>query len=115
MAGLTAWQALCDNAKLGPGEKVLVIGASGGVGHFAVQIARAFSAAVTCVRSAANVELVRRLGAIRVIDYKQECFNDVARGFDIVFDTIGRESLKTCAEVPLDPQGEGGPGASPEP
>ncbi len=99
LAGLTAWQALSGNANMGPGEKVLVVGASGGVGHYAVQIARGFSAVVTGVCSSANVELVRRLGAIRVIDYEEERFNDAARGFDVVFDTVGRESLGTCAEV----------------
>ncbi len=99
LAGLTAWQALADNANMGPGEKVMVIGASGGVGHYAVQIARALSAQVTGVCSSANVALVRRLGAIRVIDYTQERFNDVTRGFDVVFDTVGRESLGSCAEV----------------
>ncbi len=99
LAGLTAYQALVRNAGMGPGEKVLVIGASGGVGHYAVQIARALSAQVTGVCSTANVEMVRRLGAEQVIDYKQERFQDSAQEFDIVFDTIGRESLASCARV----------------
>ncbi len=99
LAGLTAYQALARNANMGPGERVLVIGASGGVGHYAVQIALGFAAQVTGVCSNANIEMVRRLGAMRVIDYKQEHFSDVARGFDVVFDTIGRESLRTCAPV----------------
>ncbi len=99
LAGLTAWQALSENARMGPRERVLVVGASGGVGHYAVQIARAFSAQVTGVCSSANVDLVRRLGALRVVDYERERFNDVVRGYDVVFDTVGRESLGSCAEV----------------
>lgn len=99
LAGLTAYQALCENGDIGPGHNVLVIGASGGVGHYAVQIAAARQAHVTGVCSGANVEMVRKLGALRVIDYKQERFQDTARGFDLVFDTVGRESLDTCAAV----------------
>ncbi len=99
LAGLTAWQALAENARMGPGQRVLVVGASGGVGHYAVQIARAFGAQVIGVCSGANVELVRRLGAVRVIDYERERFNDVARGLSIVFDTVGHESLGSCAAV----------------
>ena len=99
LAGLTAWQALRGNARMQAGDKVLVVGASGGVGHYAVQIAKALGAEVTGVCSTANVDLARRLGADRVIDYKKERFTDVADGFDVVFDTIGRESLRTCAPV----------------
>ncbi len=104
LAGLTAWQALYDNAAMEARQKVLVIGASGGVGHYAVQIARAAECEVVGVCSTANVDMVRRLGASRVIDYKQERISEVARGFDIVYDTIGRESLATCARV-LEPGG----------
>ncbi len=99
LAGLTAWQALRGNARMRPGDQVLIIGASGGVGHYAVQIARALGAEVTGVCSTANVELVRRLGAHRVIDYKQERFQDLPGSYDVVFDVIGRESPKTCAPV----------------
>ena len=99
LAGLTAYQALAHNARVGPGRKLLVIGASGGVGHYAVQIAKSWCAEVTGVCSTANVELVRGLGADRVIDSKKERFTDVAGNFDVVFDTIGRESLGSCAAV----------------
>ena len=95
LAALTALQALAK----GLSDKVLVIGASGGVGHYAVQIAGAFGAEVIGVCSTANVELVRRLGADQVIDYKQQRFQDEVRDCDIVFDAIGRESLGSCAEV----------------
>ena len=98
-AGMTALQALRDDAGLTNGQRVVVVGASGGVGHYAVQIARALGAEVTGVCSAANVEMVRELGAERVVDYKKERFNDVLTGYDVVFDTIGKESLKTCAAV----------------
>lgn len=99
LAGLTALQALRDDARLRPGARVVVVGASGGVGHYAVQIARSLGAEVTGVTSAANVEMVRDLGADRVIDYRKERFNDVLTGYDVVFDTIGRESLRTCSRV----------------
>ncbi len=99
LAGLTAWQALRGNARMKAGDRVLVVGASGGVGHYAVQIARALGARVTGVCSTANIELVRRLGAQRVIDYKQERFHDLEDRYDVVFDVIGRESPKTCAPV----------------
>ncbi len=99
LAGLTAWQALLGNARLQAGDRVLVVGASGGVGHYAVQIARALGAEVTGVCSTANVEFVRSLGAHRVIDYKQKRFSDLPDRYDVVFDVIGRESPKTCAPV----------------
>ncbi len=99
LAGLTALQALRDDAGLTSGQRVVVVGASGGVGHYAVQIARAMGAAVTGVCSTANVDLARELGAERVVDYKKERFNDVLTGYDAVFDTIGKESLATCAAV----------------
>ena len=104
VAALTGWQALIKDAKIKKGDKVLIIGASGGVGTYGVQIAKAFGASVTGVCSTANVELVKSLGADRVIDYKKEKFNDLLTGYDIVYDTIGRESLKKCSSV-LKPNG----------
>lgn len=99
VAGLTAWQALHDVANGRAGEKIVVVGASGGVGHYAVQIARHAGAVVTGICGPGNVDFVRGLGADQVIDYAQTRFTDVLRDQDVVFDTIGRESLGTCAAV----------------
>lgn len=96
LCALTAWQALVELGRLRAGQRVLVIGASGGVGTFAVQIARAWGATVTGVCSAANADMVRALGAAHTVDYQQPGYRDALQGFDIVFDTIGRESLPTC-------------------
>ncbi len=99
LAALTALQALRDDARLAAGQKVVVVGASGGVGHYAVQIARALGAEVAGVSSTANVELVKSLGADRVVDYKAARFQDVLSGYHVVFDVVGRESLASCARV----------------
>ena len=96
LCALTAWQALVDHAELKPGQNVLVIGASGGVGTFAVQIATALGANVIGVCSEANHALVSSLGAKVVIDYKTENYQDSLSGFDVVFDCIGRDSLNRC-------------------
>ena len=99
LAALTAFQALRDNARMRKGHRVLVAGASGGVGHYAVQIAKAFGAEVTGVCSGGNVELVEGLGADHVVDYEKEKFQEVARHHEVVFDVIGRENPGSCAEV----------------
>ncbi len=99
LAGLTALQALRDNAGLRAGQRLLVIGASGGVGHYAVQLGRALGARVTGVTSTPNVELARSLGAERVIDYKRRSFSEAGEIYHAVFDTIGKESLERCAPV----------------
>lgn len=91
LAGLTAWQALIETALLDAGQRVLVTGASGGVGHLAVQIAVARGAEVIGLASGANVETVRRLGAHRVIDRQTEAFDLVLRDLDVVFETVGGE------------------------
>jgi NADPH:quinone reductase-like Zn-dependent oxidoreductase len=93
ISGVTALQALRDQAKVQPGQKVLVIGAGGGVGSFAVQIARAFGAEVTAVCSGAKQELVRSIGADHVIDYTREDFTDRARHYDVILDTAGHRPL----------------------
>ena len=98
-AALTAWQALLKLAKMKSGDQVLVIGASGGVGSYGVQIAKALGASVTGVCSTTNIELVKNLGADQVIDYKKEKFNDILTGYDIVLDCVGNESLESCASV----------------
>ncbi len=99
LAALTARQALVGDARLQPGQRLLVIGASGGVGHYAVQLGKALGARVTGITSTGNVELVRRLGAERVIDYTRQSFLDAGGEYDAVFDTIGCESLERCAPV----------------
>ncbi|MBL8763879.1 MAG: NADP-dependent oxidoreductase [Phycisphaerae bacterium] len=93
LAALTAWQAMFDRAKLQPGQTVLIHGAAGGVGHFAVQMAVAKGAKVIATASARNLDFVRGLGAGRVIDHNKEKFEEVARDVDVVFDMIGGDTL----------------------
>jgi NADPH:quinone reductase-like Zn-dependent oxidoreductase len=93
LAALTAWQALHDHARLQAGEDVLVHGGAGGVGAFAVQLARATGARVTATARAADVALVRRLGAERVVDHEREAFEADGRVFDVVLDTVGGDTL----------------------
>jgi NADPH:quinone reductase-like Zn-dependent oxidoreductase len=93
ISGLTALQALRDTGRVQPGQRVLIVGAAGGVGSFAVQLAKAFGAQVTGVCSTTKVELVRSLGADEVIDYTREDFTDGARHWDLIVDTAGRRSL----------------------
>jgi NADPH:quinone reductase-like Zn-dependent oxidoreductase len=97
IAGLTALQALRDRAKLSPGQKLLVNGASGGVGTFAIQLGRLFGARVTAVTSARNEAMVRELGAERVIDYQREDFTRGSEEYDVIFDAIGNRSFRDCA------------------
>ena len=94
MGGLTALQALRDAAKVEPGQKVLVTGASGGVGSFAVQIAKSMGAEVTAVCSTRNVDRVRSIGADHVIDYTQEDFTRNGRAYDVIVDNAGTRSLR---------------------
>ncbi|MFY1635713.1 NAD(P)-dependent alcohol dehydrogenase [Solwaraspora sp. WMMB335] len=100
VAGVTALQGLRDHGRLRPGQRVLINGASGGVGTFAVQIAKALGAAeVTGVCSTRNVELVRSLGADDVIDYTREDFTRAGRRWDLLFDLAGRHRLADCRRV----------------
>lgn len=103
-AALTAYGALVGIGRIGPRSRVLIIGASGGVGSYAVPIAKALGASVTAVTSTGNVALVQSLGADRVIDYKTDRFTSLVQDQDIVFDTIGKESLTSCRSV-LAPRG----------
>lgn len=96
---LCALEFLRDVAKVKPGQNVLVNGASGGVGVFAVQLAKHFGANVTGVCSKDNFELVRSLGADQVVDYKTENFTDRRETYDLIFDTIGTTSFQTCKPV----------------
>lgn len=93
ISGLTALQGLRDYGKVRPGQRVLINGSSGGVGTFAVQIAKNLGAVVTGVCSTGNVELVRSLGADRVIDYKQKDFTQTGDQYDVIYDLIGDRPL----------------------
>jgi NADPH:quinone reductase-like Zn-dependent oxidoreductase len=89
MVGLTAWQALVDTAGVGEGSRVLINGGAGGIGHLAVQIAKARGAQVTALASAANLDFVRSLGADDVIDYNETDFTQAVRDQDAVLDVVG--------------------------
>jgi NADPH:quinone reductase-like Zn-dependent oxidoreductase len=93
MGALTAWQALVDVAKLQPGQTVLIHGGSGGVGSFAIQIAKARGARVIATASTANQDLLKQLGADVAVDYTKTKFEDVAKDVDAVLDPVGRETL----------------------
>jgi NADPH:quinone reductase-like Zn-dependent oxidoreductase len=103
LAGLTAWQAL-ERSPISAGQRVLVTGASGGVGHFAVQIAKARGAEVTAVCSAGNVEMVTGLGADHVIDYQRSDFTTLGHRYDIIVDVVVTRPLADARRA-LTPQG----------
>lgn len=104
ISGLTALQVIRDVANVQPGQRVLVIGAGGGVGTLTIQVARAFGAEVTAVCSATKEELVRSLGADDVIDYTREDFTDGSRHWDVIVDTAGRRPLTRLRRA-LTPKG----------
>jgi NADPH:quinone reductase-like Zn-dependent oxidoreductase len=99
LAALTAWQSLFDAAQLQPGQRVLIHAGSGGVGHFAVQLAKWKGAYVFATASGKNQDLLRELGVDEPIDYTQQKFEDVARKIDIVLDTIGGETQERSWSV----------------
>ena len=99
VAGLTALQGLCDKGHLEFGQKVLINGAAGGIGTFAVQIAKSLGANVTGVCSTGNVELVRSLGADRVIDYTQDDFTGDGGQYDLLLDNVGNRTLWAMKRV----------------
>jgi NADPH:quinone reductase-like Zn-dependent oxidoreductase len=104
IAALTALQGLRDYGKIQPGQKVLINGASGGVGTFAVQLAKNFGADVTGVCSTRNVALVRSLGANRVVDYTKEDFTQGEQRYDLILDNVGNHSLSAISRV-MNPKG----------
>ncbi len=104
IAAITALQGLRDKGKIQPGQKVLINGASGGVGTFAVQIAKSFGADVTGVCSTRNVDMVRSLGADQVIDYTKEDFTKGAQRYDLILDNVANHSLLECRRA-LKPKG----------
>ena len=115
IAGITALQGLRDKGKVQLGQKVLINGASGGVGTFAVQIAKSLGTEVTGVCSTRNVDLVKSLGADHVIDYTKEDFTKSPERYDVMLDNVGNRSLSECKGV-LAPEGKyvlvGGGGVS---
>jgi NADPH:quinone reductase-like Zn-dependent oxidoreductase len=104
ISGLTALQAIRDQAKVQPGQTVLVIGAAGGVGTLTVQVAKAFGAKVTGVCSTTKVDLVQSIGADEVIDYTRKDFADGSRRWDVIVDTAGRRPLSQLRRA-LAPKG----------
>jgi NADPH:quinone reductase-like Zn-dependent oxidoreductase len=104
VAGLTALQGLRDKARVQAGQKVLINGAAGGVGTFAVQIAKSFGAEVTGVCSARNIELVKSIGADHVFDYTQEDFAQSGKHYDLIFDFVANHSFSEHRRV-LNPKG----------
>jgi NADPH:quinone reductase-like Zn-dependent oxidoreductase len=104
VAAFTALQALRDKGRLQPGQTVLINGAAGGVGTFAVQIAKSFGADVTGVCGTRNVERVRSIGADWILDYTREDFTESGQRYDLILDCVGNHSLSACRRL-LNPQG----------
>ena len=94
IVALTAWQALVDTAKLSAGQTILIHGGSGGVGSFAIQIAKAKGAKVYATASTANQDFLKQLGADVAIDYTKQKFEDVAKDVDVVLDSVGKDTLQ---------------------
>src|SRR5215203_7206184 len=104
LAAFTALQGLRDKGQMQPGQRVLINGASGGVGTFAVQIAKSFGTEVTGVCSTRNLDMVRSIGADQVIDYTQEDFTQSGQRYDLIVDIPGNHSLSDCRRA-LTPKG----------
>jgi NADPH:quinone reductase-like Zn-dependent oxidoreductase len=105
MTAVTALQGLRDKGQIQPGQQVLIKGASGGVGTFAVQIAKALGGEVTAVVSTRKIDMVRTIGADHIIDYTQEDFSQNGQRYDLIFDTVGNRSVAEYKRV-LKPKGK---------
>jgi NADPH:quinone reductase-like Zn-dependent oxidoreductase len=105
LVGLTAWQALVERADLRPGQKVLVHAGAGGVGTFAIQLAKHLGASVATTASATKTDVVKSLGADVVIDYRRQAFETILHDYDVVLDTVGGETLDKSLRV-LKPGGK---------
>lgn len=99
MVGLTSWQALNERAQVKPGQKVFIPAGSGGIGTFAIQLAKQFGAKVGTTTSTANVDLVRSLGADEVVDYKQHEFEHVLKDYDVVLGTVRGDGLEKAMQI----------------
>ena len=99
LVGLTAWQALIEIGNLKKGQKVLIHAGSGGVGTLAIQLAKHVGATVATTTSAANADLVKRLGADVVIDYRKDDFEELLDGYDVVLNSLDNETLKKSLRV----------------
>jgi NADPH:quinone reductase-like Zn-dependent oxidoreductase len=99
LVALTAWQALVERGNVQPGQKVLIHAGAGGVGSIAVQLAKHLGATVAATASAANVEFVRGLGADTVIDYRNEDFEEILSGYDLVLDSLGGQNLEKSLRI----------------
>lgn len=99
MVGLTAWQALKVRANVKPGQKVFIPGGSGGIGTFAIQLAKHLGAKVATTTSTGNVELARSLGADETVDYKKQKFEDVLRDYDVVLGTVKGDTIERSLQI----------------
>lgn len=105
LVALTAWQVLVERANLKKGQKVLIHAGSGGVGAIAIQLAKHIGAYVATTTSTANIDLVKRLGADVAVDYKKDDFGNVLQGYDVVLNSLGKETLEKSLRV-LKPGGK---------
>lgn len=99
MVGLTAWQAIKERAQIKPGQKVFIPAGSGGIGTFAIQLAKYLGATVGTTTSTANIDLVKRLGADEIIDYKQQEFEQILKGYDLVLGTLRGDSIEKSLQI----------------
>ncbi|CAI1494804.1 Zinc-type alcohol dehydrogenase-like protein SA1988 [Serratia quinivorans] len=99
MVSLTSWQALTERVRLRPGQKVFIPAGSGGIGTFAIQLAKQLGATVGTTTSAGNIEWVRRLGADEVVDYKKEEFEKVLVGYDVVLGTLRGDTIEKSTQI----------------